>query len=110
MKKSDKVTEALDTLERMALAERKPLEGRADTDNKKREICDQLYATWICYPELRLGQLLSSLIGSVDIFYIEDGDLSSKMCRCEIVHEDMPCLCGPHGKPGAIPCPRHPER
>jgi len=28
----------------------------------------------------------------------------------EEVIEDMPCLCGPHGKPGAIPCPRHPNR
>ena len=45
---------------------------RATTDEKKRVICDRLYAAWCGVPQLRLGQLISNITLEDYLFYIED--------------------------------------
>ena len=59
---------------------------RADTDEKKRDICDRIYAAWVKCPELRLGQLLSSVSVSAgrDLFYLEDVTLVESCERFKI--------------------------
>jgi len=49
---------------------------RANTDRKKKEICNRLYAAWLKYPQLRLGQLIENARDlGVQLFYEEDYDL-----------------------------------
>lgn len=46
---------------------------------QKRDLLERLFAIWMKYPELRLGQLIESAHrldgGSVDLFMAEDADL-----------------------------------
>jgi hypothetical protein len=56
-----------------------PLENRATTDEKKREIIEKLYAAWVAHPEQRLCQLISNVTDryffDLQDFYVEDEPL-----------------------------------
>lgn len=52
------------------------LEGRATTDEAKREIVEKILESWKRAPCLRLGQLIVNSVKG-DVFYVEDVDLSS---------------------------------
>lgn len=54
------------------------MKGRALTPEKKRAVIEQLYATWLALPQLRLGQLIDNavhLYGQTDLFNTEDEEL-----------------------------------
>jgi hypothetical protein len=66
------------------------IDGRAFTDEKKREVIEQLLAAWKNHPHMRFGQLLVNALrgaGEADterrIFYIEDQALASFLERWE---------------------------
>lgn len=52
------------------------IEGRAITPEQKRFIIERLYAAWLVFPRLRLGQLIE-LSNPDEIYYKEDYSLLS---------------------------------
>jgi hypothetical protein len=57
-----------------------PVEGRAETDEQKREVLDKLYALW-CSDELkgmRLGQVLLNVFPA-GFYYTEDQGLVERL-------------------------------
>lgn len=56
--------------------------GRAKTPEQKKQILQRIYAAWLTYPQLRLGQLLHNVMdeSGQPLFYIEDEPLA-KACE-----------------------------
>lgn len=52
--------------------EKKLVPGRADSDEKKRDMIDRLFSAWTKVPDLRFGQFLVNTTGTIDIFSLED--------------------------------------
>lgn len=55
----------------------KKVAGRAYTVGEKRIIVERIYAAWIAFEDMRLGQLMINSIGNEDLFYTEDDRLVS---------------------------------
>lgn len=57
------------------------IKDRADTPGLKEAVIDQLFATWLKYPEMRLGQLLVNFLdrNGPDMFNIEDFELYRRL-------------------------------
>lgn len=52
---------------------------RAYSAEQKRAIIERLYALWLRWPELRLGQLIMNIFG--DIYHVEDSVLIEELER-----------------------------
>ncbi len=53
------------------------LDGRALTDEQKREVLDRIYTAWAGdrMRAWRLGQLIANVCGTRSVFHVEDFDL-----------------------------------
>lgn len=65
-----------------------PNPRRADTPEEKRAVIESLYVAWLCFPELRLGQLIvNAMPRNVDDILYNLEDLSFETLLSEFVQE-----------------------
>lgn len=56
--------------------------------NRINRVVELLRAAWLAEPDLRLGQLLSHIAGTGDVFYIEDGVIERRLKQHLFEEED----------------------
>jgi hypothetical protein len=62
----------------------KPVAGRANTAEQKRQVIERLYVLWAENPKMRLGQLIGNMYSSTDpggnnMYYAEDFELIEEL-------------------------------